>query len=328
MMLKRFRCLFLAMVLILVFVSCTTFAAAKKPVKLIFGHGYPVEHYYNYGANYFKKLVEKNSKGQIVVDIFPGSQLGGPGEMLQATRNGAQHMTSCFLGGFISGLCPKLATFELPGLIDNYELLSKIMDRFDSLIEPDEIVTKTGVRTIGFFPYAMKNFYSKVPINKLDDIKGLKIRVAEVPVAMALCKAIGGVPTVITNSDVYTAFATGVVDTAINDLGTIYDSKWYEQLKYCALYSYQCGFSIMVINDKFLKSLTAAQQKIIRNAADKCTKFIKKTVIEEEKRYRQLLAKEGMRFTKPDKAPFINKAKTIWSQFGDAELIKKIEAMK
>jgi TRAP-type C4-dicarboxylate transport system substrate-binding protein len=326
-MLKKFRCLVLSMVLILVVVSCTTFAA-NKPIKLIFGHNYAVEHYYNKGANYFKELVEKNSKGQIAVDIFPGAQLGGPGEMLQATRNGAQHITIAFLGGYISGLYPKLTTFELPGLIDDYALLSKIMGRFDSLIDPDDLIAKTGVRTIGFFPYAMKQFYSKVPVNKLEDIKGLKIRISEIPVTVAMCKAIGGVPTVVTNADAYTAFATGVVDATIGDPPGFYAAKFYEQLKYCARYSYQCGFSLMIINNNFLKGLTAAQQKIILNAADKCTKFIKKTTLEEDNRCQQLLAKEGMKFTKPAKAPFINKIKTVWSQFGDAELIKKIEAMK
>jgi TRAP-type C4-dicarboxylate transport system substrate-binding protein len=327
MMLKKFRCLVLAMVLILVFVSCTTFAA-DKPIKLILGHNYPVDHYYSKGVNYFKKLVEENSKGQIVVDVFPGAQLGGPGEMLQATRNGAQHITISFLGGYISGLWPKLATFEVPGLIDDYGLLSKITDGFDSLIDPNEMAAKIGVRTIGFFPYAMKQFYSKVPVKKLEDIKGLKIRVSEVPVVVAMCKAIGGVPTVVTNADAYTAFATGVVDATIGDLASIYGGKYYEQLKYCALYSYQCGFSLMIINNNFFNSLSATQQKIILNAGDKCTKFIKKSTLEENKKCQQFLTKEGMKFTKPDKAPFINKAKTVWRQFGDAELIKKIEKMK
>jgi TRAP-type C4-dicarboxylate transport system substrate-binding protein len=327
MMLKKFRCLVLAMVLILVFVSCNTFAA-NKPIKLVFGHNYPAGHYYEESVNYFKKLIEKNSKGQIVVDVFPGAQLGGPGEMLQATRNGAQQITISYLGGFISGLYPKLATFEVPGLITDYALLSKIIARFDSLIDPDELVAKTGVRAIGFFPYAMKQFYSKVPVYKLKDIKGLKVRLAEVPVSVAMCKAIGGVPTVVSNADAYTAFATGVADATVGDLANIYGSKFYEPLKYCALISLQCGFSLMVINNSFWEGLTTTQQKIIGNAANKCTKFVTKATLEGDKKYRQLLIKAGMKFTKPDRAPFIDKTKTVWSQFGDAELIKKIEAMK
>jgi TRAP-type C4-dicarboxylate transport system substrate-binding protein len=327
-MLKKYRCLVLVMLLILVVVSCTTFAAANKPIKLIFGHNYAIGHYYSKGVNYFKELVEKESKGQIVVDVFPGAQLGGPGEMLQATRNGAQHITIAYLGGYISGLWPKLATFEVPGLINNYALLSKITDRFDSLIDSDELVAKTGVRAIGFFPYAMKQLYSKIPVNKLEDIKGLKFRMAEVPATVATVKALGAVPVVIPTADAYTAFATGVAEATLSDLANFYSSKFYEHLKYCSLISLQCGFSIMVINNNFLNSLTATQQKIIWNAAGKCTKFVIKATLEEDKRCKRLLAKEGMKFTKPDRAPFINKAKTIWSQFGDAELIKEIEALK
>jgi TRAP-type C4-dicarboxylate transport system substrate-binding protein len=327
MMLKKFRCLVLAMVLILVFVSCTTFAA-NKPIKVIFGHNYAIEHYYNKGVLEFKKMVEKNSNGQILVSIFPGAQLGGPGEMLQATRNGAQHMTISNMGGFISGLLPKLATFEMPGLITDYARMTKIMDKFNSLIDPDEMVAKTGVRTIGFFSRAMSRIYTKFPVKKIEDIKGLKIRAAEIPVAVAAFKAIGTVPTVVSNADVYTALATGTVNALLTDTPNFYAYKFYEQLKYCALINYQCGFSIMIINNNFWNGLTASQKKIVQEAAIKCTKFVKTATMAEDKRCQKLLTKAGVKLTKPDSSPFINKVKTIWSQFGDAELLKKLEAIK
>jgi tripartite ATP-independent transporter DctP family solute receptor len=327
MMLKKFRYLSLVMALILVIVSGTTFAA-KKPVKLIFGHCYASEHAYGKGAYYFKELVEKNSKGQIVVDVFPGSQLGGPGELLQATRNGAQHVTISSMGGFISGLWPKLATFEVPWLICDYARLSRIAEKFDSLIDPDELVTKTGVRSIALFAYNMKNLYTKFPINKLEDIKGLKIRVPEIPVLVAMWKALGAVPTVITNSDIYTALATGTIDACDGGLPWVYTNKLYEQVKCCALTDQQCGFNIVIINDNFWNGLTATQKKIIQNAADKCEKSISNSIEKEDKKAKQLLAKAGMKFTKPDRALFREKGKTVWSKFGNAELLKKIEAIK
>jgi tripartite ATP-independent transporter DctP family solute receptor len=327
MMLKKFRCLVLAMVLVLVVFSCTTFAA-KKPVKLIFGHNWNNEHYYAKGIDYFKKLVEKNSKGQILVDVFPGSQLGGPGEMLQATKNGAQQMTVSSLGGYISGLYPKLATFELPWLIGDYARASRIANRFNSLIDPDEIVAKTGVRAVGLFTASIRHLTTNFPVNKLEDIKGLKVRIPEIPSYMALWKALGAVPVVVTAADMYTALATGTADAQENGFTHIYAYKTYEVQKYCALTGHICPLYMMNINNNFWNSLTAAQQKIIQKAADKCEKFINKATVEDEKKCYQLLAKAGMKFTKPDKTPFIKKGKTIWSQFGDAELIKKIEAIK
>jgi TRAP-type C4-dicarboxylate transport system substrate-binding protein len=269
-MLKKFRYLALLTVLILVVVSCTTFAAAK-PIKVIFGHNYSTEHYYSKGIKYFKKLVEKNSKGQIVVDVFPGAQLGGPGEMLQGTRSNAQQITISALGGYISGLWPKLTTLDLPYVIVDYESLSKVIDRYNSLIDPDEMVAKTGVRTIGFFTYPLQHLLSKTPINKIEDIQGLKIGISEKPAEVAAWKALGAVPVVVTNAELYTALATGVVGATCHSMAVFQSFKLYEQNKYCALIGTQCGFGIMIINNNFWNSLTAKQKKIIQNAAYKST---------------------------------------------------------
>jgi tripartite ATP-independent transporter DctP family solute receptor len=327
MMLKKSRCLVLAMALILVFVSCITFAA-DKPVKLVFGHNWPTDFYYGKGIQYFKELVERNSKGQIIVDIFPSAQLGGPGEMLQATRNGAQQLTVSSMGGYISGLWPKLATFDLPWLICDYARASRIADRFDSLIAPEELAAKIGVRAIGLFPSQMRQLATKVPVKKLEDVKGLKVRVPEIPSYVAMWKALGAAPTIVSNGDLYTALATGTIDANESGYSSIISFKLYEQLKYITITSHQCGFSLMIINNNFWKSLTLEQQKIIQDAADKCADYVKKANVEDDKKCQQLLVKKGIKFIKVDRAPFMKKGKTVWSQFGDAELINKIEAIK
>jgi tripartite ATP-independent transporter DctP family solute receptor len=327
MMLKKFRCFALVMTLILVVVSCTTFAAVK-PIKVIYGHIFSAEHYYMKGDLYFKKLVEKNSKGQILVDIFPGSQLGSNVEMFQATKSGAQQMTISGLGGYLSRMWPKLGTFELPYLIRDYAHAAKIVDRFNSLIDQEEFVAKTGVRVIGFKFSAPRQLTTKFPVNKLEDIKGLKVRVPQTPSLMALWKALGAVPTVISLSDLYTALATGTVDAQENPFANIYSLKFYEQQKYCALTAHLRGFYVVVINNNFWNKLTEVQRKILADAAVKCTKLTYKATIKDEKKTYQLLAKAGMKFTKPKLGPFREKAKTIWAQFGDEELIKKINAIK
>jgi tripartite ATP-independent transporter DctP family solute receptor len=326
-MLKKFRCLALVMVFILVVVSCTTFAA-RKPIKLVVGHVWTADHYYNKGDLYFKKLVEEKSKGQIIVDIFPGSQLGGPGEMLQATRNGAQQMTISGCGGFISSLYPKLATFELPYVMRSYAHAFKVATKFNSLIDQDELVSKTGVRVIGFKFFTPRQLTTKFPVNKFEDIKGLKIRIPEVQSMVAYWKYLGTTPTVVPSADLYTALATGTVDAQESNLSSVYSLKLYEQLKYCAETAHTYGFSIMIINNNFLNGLTAVQKKIILDAGDKCTKYVYKLAQEDEKKCYQLLFKAGMKFTKVDRTPFIEKAKLVWDQFGDKELLKKITAIK
>jgi tripartite ATP-independent transporter DctP family solute receptor len=323
-MLKKFRCLALVMIVVLVFISCTTFAA-KKPIKLVYGHVFPADHYFSQCDNYFKQLVEKKSKGQLIIDFFPAGQLGSATEMLQAVKSGSQQI---YFAGLPNAFVPKLSTFGLPYLYRDVAHQLKVMSKLSSLVDPNELAAKAGVHIIGARATSARHLASKFPVNKIEDIKGLKIRVPENPVFLACWKALGTIPTVIPGPDTYTALATGTVDAAENPFTDIYAWKYQEQLKYCALTGHVRSIYVMTMNINCWNSLTAEQQKIITDAADKSCKMSESLRKKNEAEYQKMLAKAGMKFTQPNLAPFREKAKTIWNQYGDAELLKKIEAIK
>jgi tripartite ATP-independent transporter DctP family solute receptor len=312
------------MALVLVFVSCTTFAA-KKPIKLAYGCVYPPDHYYVKADQHFKELVEKNSKGQILIDYFPGGQLGSQSEMEQAVNAGSLQM---YFSALLWRFYPKIMTLELPYIYRNEEHQQKVADKLNSVLDVDDYVAKTRVRSIGTRLSSARNLCTKFPVNKLEDIKGLKVRVPENSMHIALWKALGAIPTSIPGAEQYTALATGVVDAAENPFADIYSWKYQELLKYCALTGHTRAIYAMQINEKFWKSLTARQRKIISKAAVTSCKYSEILRKKSENDYKKLLAKAGMKFTTPDMAPFKERAKTIWSRFGDAEMIKKIEAVK
>jgi tripartite ATP-independent transporter DctP family solute receptor len=327
MMLKKFRFLVLAMVLILVFVSCSTFAAAKKPVKLVFGSLFVPESFVSKGDLYFKKLVEKNSKGQIIIDFFPGSQLGTNLEMLQATRTGAQQLINSSAGECVT-MWPQLATFGLWYLFRDETHFLKVMQKINYLIDPDKFAAKTGMRILNVRARSPRHLTTKFPVKKFEDIKGLKVRSPEDPTMLVFLRSWNTIPTAIPACDTYTALATGTVDAQENPFDFIYTMKFYEQTKYCALTAHQWPNLFLTINDKCWKSLTAAQQKIIQDAADKSAKYSEILRKKDEKNMKKLLVKGGMKFTTPDLTPFRENAKKVWGKLGDAELIKKIEAIK
>jgi TRAP-type C4-dicarboxylate transport system substrate-binding protein len=169
---------------------------------------------------------------------------------------------------------------------------------------------------------------TKIPINKLEDVKGLKIRVPENKMLIALLKSWGAIPTVIPMADVYTGLATGTIDAQENPLPVIWSNKLYEQVKYCAMTEHMREMILMIVNDKWWKGLTAAQKKILTSAMEKSNQLVIDEAAKSTEEYKKMLAKEGMKFTTPNVAPFREKAKTIWNQFGDPELIKKAEAVK
>jgi tripartite ATP-independent transporter DctP family solute receptor len=326
MMLKKFRCLIFAMVLILVVISCTAFAEVK-PVKIVYGHIFPANHYYTKADRYFKKLVEKNSKGQILVDVFPAGQIGSQVEMVQATKSGAQQIILTSPGG-LTQLWPKFGTFDLPFLFYDQKHYLKVVKSLPSLINQDELAAKTGMHILSARTRAPRHITTKIPINKLEDLKGIKMRCPESAIMVAFFRALGTNPLVIPGPEVYTALATGTVEAQENPFDNIYGKKLYEVQKYCALTAHMQEINIMFINNNFWKSLSAKQQKIISDAAVKSAKMSIKDDFESENNFYKLLKKEGMKFTKPDLTPFRERVQTVWSQFGDKELIQKVQALK
>jgi tripartite ATP-independent transporter DctP family solute receptor len=326
MMLKKFRCLALVMVLILVAVSCTTFAA-RKPIKLTYGTSTNDVEAITQGDRYFKKLVEKKSKGKIIIDYYNNSQLGSNAEMLQATMAGSQQIAIAS-PGTLASLWKEMGSLDLPYLYRDQDHFVKVTRKLSSVVNTDEMAAKSGIRILGAEIRLPRQLTSTFPINKFKDIKGLKIRVPQNPSYLALWKTLGAAPTVLPWSETQTALASGVIDAQENPIDGMESSKLYEQTKYVAMTSHIRDMFIRIINEKAWKGLTASQRKIIQNATDKSNKFVNQLLIKNEKGYVKSLRKLGVVFTYPDVAPFREKAKTIWSRFGDPKIIKKIQAIK
>jgi tripartite ATP-independent transporter DctP family solute receptor len=320
---KLFRFLALAMTLVLVFVSCTTFAA-KKPVKLTFGHLYNTDFYFHKAVLEFKRLVEKGTKGQILVDVFPASQLGSFDEMNQATRTGGQDLAFTGLATLNTSY-RKCVIFALPYLFQNYQ---HIIKGWNTIVDDKEYTAKTGVHVLGFLPMPNRELMTNRPVNKLEDIKGLKIRVPQDGISNIVWKALGAIPITLSIGDVYTGLATGTIDGLENPLANLYSYKFHEVRKYVAFTNHMQDASLIIINNNKWKSLTRSQQKIITDATNKAGDLAMDLLNKADKEVEENLAKKGVEFTHPDVAPFREKAKTLWPQYLSEVEIKKIEALK
>jgi tripartite ATP-independent transporter DctP family solute receptor len=326
MMLKKIRCLALVVALILVVISCTTFAA-KKPIKLVLGSEFLSDHYYIKACLNLKKLVEKESKGQILIDVFPGSQLGSAVEMFQATMTDAQQMMCTGLTAAEASY-PKLRTFALPYLYRDDQHFLKVLKNGKEIINEKELVSKTGVNILTFFTRPARQLTTNFPVNKLEDIKGLKLRVPATAIHQAMARALGAVPTTLPWGDVYTGLATGTIEAQENPLDTIYIDKIYEVQKYIALTSHMREMMVIFFNYKTWSNLTSSQKKIFNKAARESSDMVEKIVAASDKEYYEKLLQKGIKFTRPDLASFREKAKITWEELGDQELIKKIQVIK
>ncbi len=226
-----------------------------------------------YGVK-FKELVEAKTNGEIIVDLFPNSALGDEPEMLQNTRRGSLDM--CIVGiGNAAPLVPRLAALTFPYLLDSEEAVvtattGELADYFNQIV-----IEKGGFRILG---YVYSNFRhltnSKRPVTKLEDIKGLKLRVPNNEVFIATYKAWGASPVPMGWAETFTALQQGVVDGQDNPYVVNYTTKFQEVQDYLTEVHYQYSLQPLFMGEKNFKSFSPEVQKAFIDAGLEAQMFI------------------------------------------------------
>jgi len=311
-------------VLSVLILSVSVFAA--KPITLTFGDVYAPSNPYAKIDEYFAHLVDILSDGELKIDYYPAQQLGSEREMFEATISGAQDITQTSTGT-LATLYPPLGTLELPYIFSDQESYYKINDEI-FIKYRDKIVKNTSLRVLFWRERAPRHLTTNFPVNSLDDIQGLSIRVSEVPIRMAYWEALGTNPTPIPWSEVYTSLATGVIDAEENPLDTIYSAKLYEQQKYVTLTGHMHEVIVILINNDKWESLSSEHQRILTEAGYRSSMYSSMLINKNIEEYRQKLIEKGMIINTINKEPFIKVAKQLWGKYGDKEVLKLIQSIK
>jgi len=245
------------------------FLPAASAVEIKLGHVDPADVCVSKkgaaGAT-FKGLVEGATGGNVIVKVFPSSQLGNERELIEGTKIGTIQMS--FVSGAIAGFYKEAQVLDIPYLFSSGPVAWKVMDGPFGQEMAADILQKTGMRVLAYGETGFRNFTnSNHPIKSPADMKGLKIRVMETPVYVNMVKALGAAPTPIAWSEVYTALQQKVVDGQENPVATIMQAKLYEVQKYLTLDGHSYGVDFFLINDKFYRSLPEETQQIIKTSA-------------------------------------------------------------
>lgn len=223
--------------------------------------------YYAY-TEVFKSIVESKSGGRIQVKVFPNSQLGDLRSMMEQTARGDIEMCAGQNTGLLATYTPNIQVLEIPYSIKTTEIGREVLDgEFGKAME-QEIVEASGLRMLSWLPSSFRCFSNNVKeIKTPEDMKGLNIRTMQVPIHIAMIKALGANPTAIAFEELYSALQTGVVDGQENAPYVFLMGKLEEVQKYYTLDNHLLNTACVMINEKFFKSLSAEDQEIIRNAA-------------------------------------------------------------
>ena len=223
---KIFLCVFLT--LITGFFMHVT-VQAKSPVKLRYFTGMTASHYF--GSDllpFFAEEVEKKTKGDVKVEVYPGGQLFGYRNGIDAATMGAVEMGLTALGHW-GGHNPVFSFSDYFLLIDDMDHWFRARDDIHAILEP--LFEKKNVKLLYYSAYGGNGICGKVQIESVNDIKGLKVR-APVPGAMASLAAWGATPIKIASAELYDAMAKGAIDAFSSSWSSMYSRKYYEVAKH------------------------------------------------------------------------------------------------
>jgi tripartite ATP-independent transporter DctP family solute receptor len=150
------------------------------------------------------------------------------------------------------------------------------------------------------------------PINTLEDIKNMKIRVPQTEASIEGFKALGAAPTPMAFSEVYMALQQKVVDGQENPLSVIVSSKFNEVQKYLSLTNHQLFIQVLSISEKTWKKLSPEQQKILMECAKEAQDYEREIAAKEETELINTLKEKGMQINEvQDQKPFAEAAKPL-----------------
>jgi tripartite ATP-independent transporter DctP family solute receptor len=306
-------------------------ATAKTTIKL--GHLQAPANHQHVASMRFAELVAQKTNGEYEVKVFPAAQLGSGRDMLEAVRQGSLEM-SVFASDLLEPVVPAMGAVGLPYIWDRekaHALLSGEIGRQLSA----KFLAATGVKIIAWGDLGEQSMLTRAkPIRVPGDLKGLKMRVPEVPSTVSAFRVWGANPTVVTFAEVYNALQTGVVDGAVMPPDLMFTSRLYEVAKQLSLTRHLFLPLTILIADKFLQAQPAQVQKAILDAAHEAFEvYDRELYLKASTQAADQMKAKGVTIFEPDREAFKKLVPVVWKEFAEkvpdaAPIIKAIQEAK
>lgn len=296
------RIFLFALCMVMVF-SGTALAATE--VKLAYNGPADIENnaVHLYATN-FKKFVEEGTKGAIVFNLFPDSQLGNEEERMELMSKKGMNQPIINIASFggIAPLFPEIYASAIPFMFDSYKAAHVFFDEGSFWTKAkEEFQKRTGVVLLeaveegGFLAFTN----NKREIRTADDFKGLKFRGMDEG-QVTLYKAFGASGTPIPWTELYMALKTGVVDGQMNPAMYIKMGSLFQVQAYLTLANIQYSDQFLVINGDMFKALSPEFKKIIVEAAKKANALNREAMEKQDSADVKFLVDNGMKAYAPN----------------------------
>jgi tripartite ATP-independent transporter DctP family solute receptor len=281
-------------------------AIAQEVKHYRFAYDQPKTTGYGILGDIFADKLKELSKGTMIIDQYPGAQLGQEPQVLQLVKAG--DVEFCISSSANAAtLSPQAGVMSMHFLFRSEAHLIKAIANPEVGKAVKAMISDTvqGARVIALATLGLRSVYSKREIKTIDDIKGLKVRVQATPTEDTTFPAYGAQIVHMPFGSVYTSLQTGVVDVAENGVNVYLANKHYEVAPVLSMTEHEANNSLVWISDKLWNSLTAEQQGWVQEAADEVNRKQPARAIELEHQSQDKLRSIGVKIvTDVDKSGF------------------------
>lgn len=282
--------------------------------------GYPTVE----AVKYLGELLKERTGGRIGVEVYHSAQLGEEKDTIEQTRAGVIDMNRVSLGPF-NNIVEETQAVSLPYIFKSIDHMHKVMDGPIG----DEILTAFEAHDLvglAFYDSGSRSFYNaRKPIKTIDDLKGMKLRVIQSDVFVAMVNALGANAVPMPYGEVYSAIQTGVIDGAENNWPSYESSKHYEVAKHFTLDQHLIVPEVLVMSKASWDKLSPEDQGTVKAAAKESVGKMRELWAAREAASEKTVRDAGSEVVAEiDKQPFIDAMKPVYEQFVKTDKLKDL----
>lgn len=289
--------------------------------------GYPTVEAVKFMGERLKVL----TNGKHSIKVYNNGSLGNEKDTIEQTKIGALPMVRINVAP-MNNICPETQVPTMPFLFRSVDHMRKVLDGPIG----EEILAACapqGFVGLAYYDSGARSIYTaKKPVRTLADAKGMKIRVQQSDLWVALLEAMGANATPMPYGEVYTALKTGLVDGAENNYPSYESSRHFEVAKYYSITEHSLAPEMLLFSKRVWDGLSADDQKALRQAAKESVPHMRKLWDEREAKSKAIAKAGGAEFIEVDKASFQAAMKPVYDKFiVDAKLkalVKRVQDTK
>jgi TRAP-type transport system periplasmic protein len=219
------------------------------------------------GADKFAELVKQKSGGKINIKLFPSGVLGGDVQVISAMQGGTVDMSVMGADALV-GVVKDFVLFGFPYLFDNDKEASAVIDGPVGKQIFDTLATK-GLIGMPISAYGFRQLTNnKHPVNKIEDMRGLKLRVMQSPFYVDFINAVGSNAVALSFTEVYNAMETKIIDGMTNTALIASTMKVYEVQKYLSLTRHMYNHILLLVSKKSWDKFNDEEKALLTQAAN------------------------------------------------------------